>query len=129
MTSGSINKVCLIGNIVADAVMRQVGEGVPMATFSIATNRSWKTREGLEKTESEFHKIIAWSKLAEICVVLCKRGRKAYLEGRLSTRKWKNEEGEELREQEIILEDIVMLDSPKEEDGTDKVSDVQGEAI
>jgi single-strand DNA-binding protein len=115
MAQRFLNKVMLIGNCVKDPVIKQLTSGDPLCSFSIATNRYWKTDSG-EKEDVQFHKIIAWAKLAEICGQLIKKGKKVYVEGRLSARRFKDSTGVDREITEIVLEDMILLDSrPKEE--------------
>jgi single-strand DNA-binding protein len=113
-SKGSLNKVTLIGNVVRDPEMREASPGTMRCTFALATNRSWRTESGEEKESTEYHRIVAWQKLAEICGKILQKGRKVYVEGRLSTREWDTPEGQKHRETEIIMEDLVVLDSPKD---------------
>lgn len=122
MAQRFLNKCMIIGNVTADPTMKQLPGGDPLCHFSIATNRYWKV-EGVEKEDVQFHKIIAWSKLAEICGQLLKKGKKIYVEGRLSTRKFKDASGVEKEYTEIVLEDMILLDSrPKEETSETKAA-------
>ena len=89
----SLNKVMLIGNLTRDPEMRYTPQGAAVCTFGVATNRSWTTESGEKKEDAEFHNIVAWNKLAEICSQLLKKGRKVYVEGRLSTRSWQGQDG------------------------------------
>ena len=87
MSSRSLNKVQLIGNLTRDPELRYTPQGTPVCTFGLATNRSWMPTDGKERQEEvEFHNIVAWSKLAELCGELLAKGRKVYIEGRLQTR-------------------------------------------
>ncbi|MEE9316399.1 MAG: single-stranded DNA-binding protein [bacterium] len=116
---GSINKVQIIGNVVKDPEIKETSPGISRALVYVATNRYWKTEDGGEKEETQFHKIVAWHKLAEICGKLLTKGRKIYVEGRLSTHEWETEEGETRRELEIIMEDLVLLDSRRDKEERD----------
>lgn len=107
----SLNKVILIGNLTRDPELRYTPQGTAVATFSIATNRSWKTESGDTKEDAEFHRIVAWDKLAEICSQLLKKGSKAYVEGRLQTRQWQTKEGDARSTTEIVISEMMMLDS------------------
>jgi single-strand DNA-binding protein len=111
----SLNKVMLIGNLTRDPEMRYTPQGTAVCTFGIATNRSWTTESGEKRDEADFHNIVAWNKLAEICVQLLKKGRKVYVEGRLSTRSWQAQDGTQKQRTEIVINDMVILD--KKEDG------------
>lgn len=115
MAGKYLNRVQVIGNMTADPVVKNLPSGDPVCTFTVATNRSWKTPSG-NKEEVQFHRVVAWSKLAEICGQLLKRGKRVFVEGRLSTRKWKDTTGIERESTEIVLEDVIALDNkPKEE--------------
>ncbi|MCX7928322.1 MAG: single-stranded DNA-binding protein [Patescibacteria group bacterium] len=107
----SLNKVMLIGNLTRDPELRYTPSGSAVCTFSIATNRQWNTDTGEKKEEVEYHRIVAWNKLGELCGQLLKKGRKVYVEGRLQTRKWQSQDGSEKTITEIVISDMVILDS------------------
>lgn len=107
----SLNKVILIGNLTRDPEMRYTPQGAAVATFSIATNRTWQTDSGEKKEDVEFHRVVAWNKLAEICSQLLAKGRKVYLEGRLQTREWQGEDGNKRNTTEIVASEMIVLDS------------------
>lgn len=112
MPGRSLNKVMLIGNLTRDPELRYTPQGTPVCSFGLATNRSWTSADSKERQEEvEFHNIVAWSKLAEICGELLVKGRKVYLEGRIQTRSWDSAEGEKKYKTEIIVEDMIILDS------------------
>ena len=106
----SLNKVMLIGNLTRDPEMRYTPQGAAVCTFGIATNRNWTTDTGEKKEDVEFHNIVAWNKLAEICSQLLKKGRKVYVEGRLSTSTWQAPDGAARNKTEVIINDMVILD-------------------
>lgn len=110
----SLNRVQLIGNLTRDPELRYTPTGTAVCTFGLATNRSWTTETGEKKEETEFHKIVAWNKLGELCSQLLSKGRKVYLEGRLAYRKYTNKEGVEQNSTEIVIDDMMVLDSRKE---------------
>lgn len=112
----SLNKVMLIGNLTRDPEMRYTPAGTAVCTFGIATNRSWTTESGEKKDEADFHNIVAWNKLGEICAQLLKKGRKVYVEGRLSTRSWQGQDGTQKQRTEVVINDMVILDK-KEDTG------------
>lgn len=115
MSAPSLNKVTLIGNLTRDPEMRYTPTGTAVCTFGIATNRSWTPADGGERQEEvEYHRIVAWSKLAEICSQLLYKGRKVYVEGRLQTRKWQSQDGQERETTEIVIDNMIALGSPKE---------------
>lgn len=112
MSARSLNKVLLIGNLTRDPNLRYTPNNTAVCSFGLATNRSWTPADGGEKQESvEYHNIVAWSKLAEICGQLLHKGDKIYVEGRLQTRDWRTEEGQERRTTEIIIENMILLRS------------------
>lgn len=107
----SLNKVQLIGNLTRDPEMKYTPTGTAVVTFSIATNRQWTTDQGEKKDEADFHRCVAWSKLAEICANLLKKGRKVYVEGRIQTRSWQGQDGQTRYTTEIVISDMILLDS------------------
>lgn len=107
----------LIGNLTRDPEMRYTPQGTAVCTFGIATNRSWTTESGEKKEDAEFHNIVAWNKLAEICSQLLKKGRKVYVEGRLSTRSWQGQDGTQKQRTEVVITDMVILDRRMDEGG------------
>jgi len=110
MSARSLNKVMLIGNLTRDPNIRYTGNSTAVASFGIATNRSWTPADGGDKQERvDFHNIVAWSKLAEICGQLLHKGDKVYVEGRIQTRDWKTESGEVRKVTEIIIDNMMLL--------------------
>jgi len=118
----SLNKVMLIGNLTRDPEMRYTPQGTAVCTFGVATNRNWTTESGEKKEDVEFHNVVAWNKLAEICTQLLKKGRKVYVEGRLSTRSWQGTDGTQKQRTEVVISDMVILD--KKEDSGDSGIDI-----
>lgn len=106
----SLNKVQLIGNLTRDPELRYTPSGAGVCTIGLATNRQWVTEAGEKKEDVEFHRLVAWNKLAEICSQLLKKGRKIYVEGRLQTRKWQGADGNEKQTTEIVISDMIILD-------------------
>ncbi len=109
-----INKVILIGNLGADPEIRYTQSGTPVATFNMATTRRWKDREGQQQEETEWHRIVVWSRLAEICGEYLNKGSKVYIEGRLQTRKWQDQNGNDRWTTEVVAQEMKML-SPRGE--------------
>lgn len=107
----SLNKVELIGNLTRDPELRYTPQGTAVCTFGLATNRQWTTGEGEKKEEAEFHRIVSWNKLAELCAQLLTKGRKTYVEGRLQTRRWTGQDGQERTTTEIVISDMIILDT------------------
>lgn len=116
MSSRSLNKVTLIGNLTRDPEMRYTPQGTAVCTFGLATNRSWTTESGEKREDTEFHRVVAWNKLAEIISQLLFKGRKVYIEGRLQTRSWTGQDGNQRQTTEIIAEDMIILDNKQAED-------------
>lgn len=110
----SLNRVQLIGNLTRDPELRYTPQGTGVCTFGLATNRSWTTDGGDKKEEAEYHKIVAWNKLGELCSQLLTKGRKVYVEGRLSTRSWTAQDGSQKTTTEIVIDDMIILDSRKD---------------
>ena len=108
----SLNKVMLIGNLGKDPELRYTTSGVAVATFSLATNESWKDQDGNLQERTEWHNIVAWKKLAEICGEWLKKGKKVYIEGRIQTRSYDDKNtGTKKYVTEIVAENMIMLDS------------------
>lgn len=112
MSSRSLNKVMLIGNLTRDVEVRYTPSGTAVATFGLATNRSWSSGDGSDRQEeTQFHRIVAWSKLAEICGQLLFKGRKIFIEGRLQTRKFTGQDGLQREITEVVAENMMILDT------------------
>jgi single-strand DNA-binding protein len=111
MAGKSLNKATLIGNLGKDPEVSYTASGVAVAKFSVATNERWKDAEGNAQERTEWHNIVAWRKLAEICGQYLKKGSKVYLEGKLQTRSWDDKNtGVKRYTTEIIADDMIMLD-------------------
>jgi single-strand DNA-binding protein len=107
----SLNKAQLIGNLTRDPELRYTPQGTAVCTFGLATNRQWTTETGEKREEADFHRIVAWNKLAELCAQLLTKGRKVYIEGRLQTRNWTAQDGTQRQTTEIVASDMILLDS------------------
>lgn len=107
--SKSLNKVQLIGNLGRDPELKYTSAGVAVATFSIATSDSWKDQEGNLQERTEWHNIVAWRKLAEICGEWLKKGKRVYIEGKLQTRSYEKD-GIKKYMTEIVADQLIMLD-------------------
>lgn len=106
-----LNKVMIIGNLTKDPELRSTQTGQQVATLAVATNRSWKNATGETQEQAEFHDVVVWGKLAEICAQYLAKGRKAYFEGRLQTRQWEAQDGTKRYRTEIVADDMILLDS------------------
>jgi single-strand DNA-binding protein len=113
MSSRSLNKVTLIGNLTRDPELRYTPSGAAVCTIGLATNRTWTTESGEKKEETEFHRVVAWNKLAELCSQLLTKGRKIYVEGRLRTNTWQTQDGAQRNTTEVVIEDMIILDSKR----------------
>ncbi len=111
MASRSVNKAILIGNLGKDPELRYTSAGVAVASFSLATNESWKDPEGNTQERTQWHNIVAWRKLAEICGEYLKKGSRIYLEGRLQYRTYDDKNGVKRYVTEIVMDEMMMLDS------------------
>lgn len=123
MASRSLNKVMLIGNLTRDPNLRFTPSNVAVASFGLATNRSFGVGDQ-KKEEVEFHNLVAWSKLAEICAKFLHKGSKIYVEGRLQTRQWKTQDDQDRRITEIVIENMIMLSEIKK-DGTQPAQEAE----
>jgi len=144
MASRSINKIILIGNLGQDPELRYTSSGVAVASFSMATSESWKDQDGNVQEKTQWHKLVAWRKLAEIVGEYLKKGSKVYVEGRIQYRSYDDKNGVKRDITEIVVDQLLMLDSkgashangsssgsaapsvqqPAEESGPDKVDDL-----
>lgn len=105
----SLNRVQLIGNLTRDPDVKQIPGGQTVATFSVATSFSWNDSSGARQSKTEFHNIVAWRKLAEICGQYLKKGAKVFVEGKLQTRDWQGEDGVKRYRTEIVADNMIML--------------------
>lgn len=115
----SVNKVILIGNLTRDPEMRQTPNGQSVVTFGIATNREWVTKDGRKQNSAEFHDLVAWAKLADICSQYLSKGKLIYVEGYLKTRSWDTPEGIKKFRTEVVVQDMIMLDKRGENEASD----------
>src|SRR3972149_1951192 len=115
MASRSWNRVELIGNLTRDPELRFTPNGAAVCTFGLATNRTYIS-EGEKKEEVDFHRLVAWNKLAELCNQLLKKGMRVFVSGRLQTRSWEGNDGVTRQTTEIVIEDMIVL-TPKANGG------------
>jgi single-strand DNA-binding protein len=106
--SRSVNKVILIGNLTRDPEVRYTPQGNAVASFGVATNREW-TVDGNKKEVVDFHNLVAWNKLAELCGQLLSKGSKVYVEGRLQTRDWTTDDGQKRYKTEVVIDEMIVL--------------------
>ena len=105
----SLNKVMLIGNLGKDPEIRYTPDGSPVAHFSLATTDTWTDKNGTKQERTEWHNIVAWSKLADLSKRFLAKGRQVYLEGRIQTREWEDKDGNKRRTTEIVASQMVLL--------------------
>ncbi len=107
--SRGLNKVMIIGHLGRDPEMRYTPSGRPVATFSVATNRSWTTSDGERRKDTEWFNVVAWNKLAEICNQYLVKGQQVYIEGRLQSRRWEDSNGTKHTSVEVVANEMIML--------------------
>ena len=109
-----LNKVLIIGRIGRDPEMRYTPSGRPVTTFSVGTTRTWNTSDGEKRSETEWFNVVAWSNLAEICKQHLSKDRLVYIEGRLQTRHWEDQEGNKHTATEIVANEMILLEDRRE---------------
>lgn len=107
----NLNKAMIIGNVTRDPELRNTPSGQSVASFSVATNLVWTDQSGQQQKKTEFHNVIAWRKLAEVCSKYLRKGSKVFIEGRLQTTDWTGQDGVKRYRTEIVAENMIMLDS------------------
>jgi single-strand DNA-binding protein len=111
----SVNKVILVGRLGKDPEVKYTQGGTPVAKFTLATNEVWKDQNGEKQERTEWHNIVAWTKLAEICGQYLNKGSRVYIEGRIQTRSWEDKEGNKRYITEIRADNMVMLSGKPDE--------------
>lgn len=127
MASRSLNRIVLIGNLTRDPELKYTPAGTAVCTFGIATNRSWTTNDGQTKEDVQYHRIVAWQKLAELCGKLLNKGRRVFAEGRMTYRTFTGKDGIQRTIAEIVLDDFIVFGEGRkmtESTETDKKADV-----
>ena len=124
--SASLNKVLIIGFAGKDAELRYTQSGVAVATFSIATNEHYKGSDGNPAEKTEWHNIVCWRKLAEVCGEYLKKGTKVYVEGKLQTRTWEKE-GQKHYSTDVVADKVMFLDSRGAQSSSDTTAEESGE--
>ncbi|MEJ2111873.1 MAG: single-stranded DNA-binding protein [Acidobacteriota bacterium] len=107
----SLNKIMLIGNLGKDPEIRYTPDGTPVANFSLATSENWTDKSGSRQEHTEWHTIVAWSRLADLSKKYLSKGRQVYIEGRVRTREWNDRDGNKRRTTEVIATQMVLLGS------------------
>lgn len=104
-----LNKVMIIGRLTRDPEVKTIASGQSVATFSVATSRQWKDQAGQQQSQTEFHNVVAWRRLAEICGQYLNKGKQVYIEGHLQTRSWDDPSGQKKYRTEIVADNMIML--------------------
>ena len=112
-----VNKAILIGNLGRDPELRYTQNGQAVTNFSLATSESWTDKNGERSEKTEWHRIVAWAKTAELCAQYLSKGRTVYIEGRLQTRDWEDKEGVKRQTTEIVANTVQFLGGPRGEGG------------
>lgn len=120
--SRSLNKAQIIGNLGADPEIRSTTSGTRVATLSVATSRSWTDRSGQRQEKTEWHRVVCWDKLAEICERYLKRGDRVYIEGRIEYRQWEGQDGQTKYTTEIRAREMIMLGGSGDSGGSSRSS-------
>ncbi len=108
----NLNRAMIIGNLTRDPELRTIPTGQNVCNFSIATSSQWTDSAGQKQERTEYHTIVAWGKLADICGQYLAKGKKAYVEGRLQTRDWETQDGQKRQRTEIVCENMIILSPP-----------------
>ncbi len=122
-----LNKVMVIGNLGRDPEMRYMPSGRPVTSFSVATTRSWTNANGERREETEWFNVVAWGNLAEICKQYLRKGQQVYIEGRIQTRNWEDNERRKRFRTELVANEMIMLGSRREASETVESADEGGE--
>lgn len=109
MANRSINKVTILGNLTRDPELKFTPSGTAVCTFSVATNRTWTTKEGQTREDVQYHRFVAWQKLAELCGKLLSKGKRVYCEGRITYREYKDKNDQQRFITEIVLDDFIVF--------------------
>ena len=124
----SVNKVILIGNLGRDPEIRTTPQGTSLARFSVATSTTWKDASGAKQERTEWHDVVAWEKLAQICGEYLHKGKMVYVEGSLQTRSWEDQNGQKRYKTEIKASNVVMLSPPRDRSESARPAKEESEA-
>ncbi|MEI7741685.1 MAG: single-stranded DNA-binding protein [bacterium] len=106
----SLNKAMILGNLTRDPESKATPSGQNVCNFSVATSRSWIDKAGVKQEKVDYHNVVAWAKLADICSQYLAKGRKVYIEGRIETRDWVGQDGKKNYRTEIVADNMILLD-------------------
>ena len=121
-----INKAIIIGNACGDPEVRYTQNGSAVANFSVATTEKWKDQQSQQQEQTEFHRVVAFARLGEICGEYIKKGSKVYIEGRIQTRQWEDRDGNKRYTTEIVAREMKLLDSKSDSRRDSSQSDMNG---
>jgi single-strand DNA-binding protein len=127
--SRGLNKVMIIGHLGRDPEMRYTPSHRAVTNFNVAASRSWKTADGERHTETEWFNVVAWGSLAEICHEYLSKGQQVYIEGRLQTRKWEDDEGNKRSTVEIHAKEMIMLGRNKKKETSGEEDDLEDDYL
>jgi single-strand DNA-binding protein len=113
-----VNKVIIVGRLGADPEVKNVGQNQTVARLSIATSENWVDKEGQKQERTEWHRVVVWGRLAEICGRHLAKGRQVYVEGRLQTRSWEDQQGQKRYSTEVVANTVQFLGAPSERDNS-----------
>jgi len=111
MAARSLNRVMLLGHLGKDPEVRYTSSGRAVATFTLATSQRWRDQDGTDQERTEWHRIVAWGRLGEICGEYLSKGKQVFLEGRIQSRDWEDQDGNKRTTVEIVANDIIMVGS------------------
>jgi single-strand DNA-binding protein len=121
--ASSLNRVTLIGNLTRDPELRKTTGGQSVASFTIATNRAYMGSDGQKKEQADYHSLVAWGRLGEVCAQYLVKGKKIYVDGRLQTREWEGQDGQKRYRTEVVIENMIMLDRAGQTSGAPRPAD------
>ena len=120
-----MNKAMVIGNLGSDPEVRYTQNETPVATFSVASTERWKDSDGNKQEHTEWHRVVAWRRLAEVCGEHLHKGNKVFIEGKMQTRKWEDQDGNTRYTTEIVARDLEMIGSRQENAGSPPNGDIK----
>lgn len=110
----SVNKVIIVGRLGADPEIKTLSSGQSVANFNLATGETWVDKEGKKQEKTEWHRVVVWGRLAEICGQHLSKGRQVFIEGKLQTRSWEDQQGQKRYTTEIVASNVQFLGAPGE---------------
>lgn len=125
----SVNKVIIVGRLGADPELKTLGSGQAVANFNVATSENWVDREGQKQERTEWHRIVVWGKLAEICRQYLAKGRQVFVEGKLQTRNWEDQQGQKRYTTEIVASNIQFIGGANDRAGASQGPNAGGGAM